>query len=63
MSGVVVIFRNRKGKAFAKRFRTGNTARKAVRGLASIGAKRVDGLHRAKGFKFGRIVKRMNRRK
>lgn len=48
------------GIVWAKKFRSNKTAKKAAAGLKSIGhklvAKRV-----AKGFKFGAVVKRMNK--
>lgn len=63
MAGVVSLFRSRRtGRVWAKRFRTASKARRAAKGLLRSGrAKPLAGrVRRAKGFKFGRVVRRLN---
>lgn len=62
LGGVVVVFKSKKGVAYAKRFRNSQAALRAEEGLKKVGSRAVSA-RVAKGYKFGAVVKRLNRNK
>lgn len=57
--GTLVMFKSKRGSIWAKSFKNNVSAYKAVKGLKKVGSKAF-AARKAKGYKFGSTVKRMN---
>ena len=56
----VQVFKNRKGRHWAKYFKSVSSMTRGANGLASIGCKTVGAARSAKGFRYGAVVLRLN---
>lgn len=59
---VTAIFKDKKGVVYAKGYTSYLTAQKAKNGLKKVGSKLIS-IKDSKGFKFGSLIKRLNRNK
>lgn len=59
---VTAIFKDKKGVLYAKGYTSYLRAQKAEKGLKKVGSKLIS-IKDSKGFKFGSLIKRLNRKK